>query len=67
VLPIVKLGLAAALTGLLVALVGEWAVIAGAFASDHGLQTVVAGCVLDVVVTGVLALMTYGVVRDARP
>ena len=64
---IFKLGLAAALTGLLVALVGEWAVIAGAFASDHGLETILVGCVLDVLVTGVLALTIYGVVRGASP
>jgi hypothetical protein len=66
-LGIVKLGLAAALTALLVALVGEWAVIAGAFDAYHDLQTVLAGCVLDAVVTAVLALTVFGVVRGARP
>ena len=64
---IVKLGLAAALTGLLVALVGEWAGIAGAFATSHDLETVLVGCAVDVVVTAALALTIYGFVRRAGP
>jgi hypothetical protein len=64
---IVKLGVAAALTGLLVALAGEWAVIAGAFATSRDVQPVLVGCVLDAAVTAALALTVYGVVRGARP
>jgi hypothetical protein len=66
-LQIVKLGLAAALTGLLVALVGEWAVIAGAFVTSHDLETALAGCALEGLVTAALALTIWGVVRRARP
>jgi hypothetical protein len=66
-LRIFKLGLAAALTGLLVALVGEWALIAGAFATSHDLGTVLVGCVVDVLVSAALALTIYGFVRRAGP
>jgi len=66
-LQIVKLGLAAGLTGLMVALVGEWAVIAGAFGTDHDLETVLLGCMAEVLVTSALALTVYGVVRRAGP
>ena len=66
-LRIVKLGVAAALTGLLVALVGEWAAIAGLFDAYHDLRPVLVGCVLDAVVTAMLAFTIYGVVRGARP
>lgn len=66
-LPMVKLGLAAALTGLLIALAGEWAVIAGVFNVYHDLQTVLVGCLVDAALTAALALTIYGVVRRARP
>jgi hypothetical protein len=64
---IVKLGVAATLTGLVVALAGEWAVIAGAFATYRDVQAVLVGCVLDAAATAALALTVYGVVRGARP
>jgi hypothetical protein len=66
-LRMVKLGLAAGLTGVLIALAGEWAVISGAFATYRDVQPVLLGCVLDAALTAVLALTIYGVVRAARP